>query len=227
MALSYDDLLGYSDAMALYDRSGEDTLWSTLHYERGTQEEIYDGLLAMYAYMRAEGAPSSIRHLKVDRVDLCMYGNTQPFRVRITNRLNDNFEYFYVKRADANRIFGLELEHILSPNRIGFFVHDETLLEEHIYGIPGDMFRDQFMQNPDLNQVRLAKEFVKFNERCLLRLLGDMHASNFVVDITMDFEMNFYRIRAIDFDQQSYEGSLKVYRPKSTKWSLASPRGLS
>ena len=41
-----------------------------------------------------------------------------------------------------------------------------------------------------------------------------MHSANFVVDITMDFEENFYRIRAIDFDQQSYEPSKKVYLPQ-------------
>lgn len=214
MPISYQDLLGYSDALALYDKHGEDTLWSTLHYPPGLRDEISHGLLTMYAYMRTEDDHSSLGHLKVDRVDLCMYGNTKPFRIRITNRLNDNSEYYYIKQADANRIFGLELEHILSPNRITYFSDSNTLLEDHIYGIPGDMFRDRFMENPNFNKVRFAKEFVKFNERCLLTLLGDMHASNFVVHITMDFEMNFYRIRAIDFDQQSHEGRLKVYRPQ-------------
>jgi hypothetical protein len=42
--------------------------------------------------------------------------------VRIVNRLNENFDYFYVKRVDANRVYGLELEHILSPNRMNYFV---------------------------------------------------------------------------------------------------------
>jgi hypothetical protein len=65
--------------------------------------------------------------------------------------------------------------------------------------------------------VRLAKEFVKFNERCFVRLLGDMHSANFVIDITPDFEETSYRLRAIDFDQQSYEGKRQVYLPQYFK----------
>ena len=217
MPLTYHDLLNYDHALALYDASGEDLLWSTLTYARGSEEEVHRALLEMYAFLRGGGDLSMTRFLQVDRVDLCMYGNTKPFRIRISNRLNDNFEYFYIKQADASRIFGLELEHILSPNRIIFFTDQETLLEEHIYGIPGDLFRDRYLGQFDFNSVRFAKEFVKFNERCFLRLLGDMHASNFVVDVTMDFESNFYRIRSIDFDQQSYEGTLNVYRPQFFK----------
>ena len=55
---------------------------------------------------------------------------------------------------------------------------------------------------------------MKFNERCFVRLLGDMHSNNFVVAITPDFEEVEYRIRAIDFDQQSYEGKKLVYMPQ-------------
>jgi hypothetical protein len=58
---------------------------------------------------------------------------------------------------------------------------------------------------------------VKFNERCFLRLLGDMRAYNYVVDITPDFEENHYRIRAIDFDQQCYEGKKSLYLPQFFK----------
>ena len=61
--------------------------------------------------------------------------------------------------------------------------------------------------------MRIAKEFVKFNERCFARLLGDMRAYNYVVDITPDFEDEQYRVRAIDFDQQSYEGKIQAYLP--------------
>jgi hypothetical protein len=100
----------------------------------------------------------------------------------------------------------LELEHILSPNRINYFVDRETLIEEHIAGIPGDQFIASWMEDKRVNKIRLAKEFVKFNERCFVRLLGDMRSYNYVVDITPDFDDVQYRIRAIDFDQQSYEG---------------------
>jgi hypothetical protein len=167
--------------------------------------------------MRTEGDDTLIDHLFVDRVDLCVYGNTKPFRVRIVNKINDNFDYFYIKKADASRIYGLELEHLLSPNRLVYYVRGNSLIEEHIAGLPGDQFINHYLQDPLLNKTRLAKEFVKFNERCFVRLLGDMHSSNFVVDITPDFEEVVYRIRAIDFDQQCYEGNIKVYLPQYFK----------
>src|SRR5690606_28621350 len=108
---------------------------------------------------------------------------------------------FYVKRADASRIYGLELEHILSPNRIDFLHDEDTLIEEHVSGIPGDVFCAEYLQHDRLDEVRVAKEFVKFNERCFLRLLGDMRSGNWVVDMTPDFDETVYRSRAIDFAQ--------------------------
>lgn len=79
------------------------------------------------------------------------------------------------------------------------------------------MFIKNNLQDKGLNEIRLAKEFVKFNERCFLRLLGDMRSYNYVIDITPDFEETHYRIRAIDFDQQSYEGRKKIYMPQFFK----------
>ena len=143
-----------------------------------------------------------MKHLYVDRIDYCHFGNSKPFRVRIVNKLNDNYDYFYVKRTDASRVYGLELEYILSPNRINFFIDGNTLIEEHIPGIPGDKFMQTYTNSPSFNKVRIAKEFVKFNERCFVRLLGDMRSYNYVIDITPDFEDEQYRVRAIDFDQQ-------------------------
>ena len=70
---------------------------------------------------------------------------------------------------------------------------------------------------PNFRKVRLAKEFVKFNERCFVRLLGDMRSYNYVIDITPDFEEAQYRVRAIDFDQQCYEGRKNVYLPQFFK----------
>jgi hypothetical protein len=81
-------------------------------------------------------------------------------------------------------------------------------------GIPGDQFIKVDLLNSNHNKVRLAKEFVKFNERCFLRLLGDMRSYNFVIDMTPDFDQIQYRIRTIDFDQQAYEGRLRFYFPQ-------------
>jgi hypothetical protein len=51
----------------------------------------------------------------------------------------------------------------------------------------------------------------------MIRLLGDMRAYNYVVIPIHDFDQVVYKIRAIDFDQQCYEGNFKVYRPQFFK----------
>jgi hypothetical protein len=48
-----------------------------------------------------------------------------------------------------------------------------------------------------------------------------MRSYNFVVNITPDIEDYQYRIRAIDFDQQSYEGRKNLYLPQFFKENLA------
>jgi hypothetical protein len=217
LSITYKDLLRYDNSIPLYDKWGTDTLWETVFYPQDDMQSVYMSLKKIYALLKADGDTSIMQHLYIDRVDLCVYGNTKPFRVRIVNNINDNFDYFYIKRADASRIYGLELEHLLSPNRINYIVQGDTLVEEHIAGIPGDQFIKQHLKDKSLNEIRLAKEFVKFNERCFVRLLGDMHSSNFVVEITPDFEEIHYRIRAIDFDQQSYEGRRAIYMPQYFK----------
>ena len=91
------------------------------------RRDIDRALLKIYTFLRAGGDLSMMRHLVVERVDLCLYGNTKPFRVRISNPYNDNFDSFYIKQADASRIYGLELEHILSPNRLNYYHYKGTL----------------------------------------------------------------------------------------------------
>jgi len=219
--IHYKELLRYTNSVALYDSKDNDTLWETVFFDESDRSEIHYNIKKIYALLKADGDMGVMRHLYVDRVDLCVYGNTQPFRIRIVNKINDNFDYFYIKHADASRVYGLELEHLLSPNRINYLVYKDTLIEEHIAGIPGEMFMKQYIHEGLLNPIRLAKEFVKFNERCFVRLLGDMHSSNFVIDVTPDFEEIHYRIRAIDFDQQSYEGKKSIYLPQYFKQNNA------
>lgn len=217
----YKELLRYSNSISLYDYNGNDTLWETVLYDELDRDEIHYNIKKIYAILKAEGDMSVMEHLYVDRVDWCTYGNTHPFRIRIVNKINDNFDYFYIKNADASRVYGLELEHLLSPNRIRYLVYKDTLIEEHIAGIPGVQFMKNQLLDPHLNPIRLSKEFVKFNERCFVRLLGDMHSSNFVIEVTPDFEDTHFRIRAIDFDQQCYEGSKSVYLPQYFKQNNA------
>ncbi len=217
LPISFEMLGRYSESITLYNKRGEDTLWQTVLYPPGEREEIEQALVQTYATLKVSGRMQLMEHLVTDRVDVCTWGNTAPMRVRILNKINENFDYFYVKRADASRIYGLELEHLLSPNRIEFLCSGDTVVEEHIAGIPGDDFINKWLDGHHLNEIRLAKEFVKFNVRCFVRLLGDMHAGNWVVDITPDFDETHYRIRAIDFDQQSHEGRLRVYLPQFYK----------
>ena len=58
---------------------------------------------------------------------------------------------------------------------------------------------------------------MEFNERCFIRLLGDMRSYNFVFVVTPDFEEAQLRIRAMDFDQQSFDGRKNFYRPQFFK----------
>lgn len=221
LPLKFQDLKRYVNRIPLLDKHGEDTLWESVSYAPSEMPEIYEALKIIYADLKTDGDASVIEHLVVDRVDVCTYANTHPFRIRIINNVNDNSDYFYIKNADASRIFGLELEHLLSPNVLSYMTDGETLVEEHIAGIPGDIFMSKHLADINLNPIRLAKEFIKFNERCFVRLLGDMHSSNFVVIITPDFEDFHYRIRSIDFDQQSYEASKSVYMPQYFKQNNA------
>ncbi|MEX0321745.1 MAG: hypothetical protein AB3N63_06265 [Puniceicoccaceae bacterium] len=217
LPVSYSRLMEWAESMPLFDADGEDTLWRTVIYRPEVWRRLNKHLTGIYAMLKTEGDVSYVDHLYVDRVDYCTFGNSNPFRIRVVNSYNENQDYYYIKKSDASRVYGLELEHLLSPNRMHYFVHDDILVEEHVVGIPGDVFIEQWMHDEHLNSIRLAKELVKFNERCFLRLLGDMRAYNFVVDVTPDFEDVQIRIRAMDFDQQSYSGRLKFYLPQFFK----------
>jgi hypothetical protein len=214
----YEDLLRFSGSVSVYDKHDEDTLWVRCWYPEFEREEIDYSLKKIYTILHSDGRSQGFDHLNVDAIDFCTFGNSKPFRIKVRNILNDNFTYFYVKKADASRVYGLEFEHILSPNRINFLVYKDTLIEEHIVGIPGDEFiKEKLDECTTSEKAQIAKQFVKFNERCMLRLLGDMRSYNYVVIPTHDFDRVEYKIRAIDFDQQNYEGRLNVYRPQFFK----------
>ncbi len=217
LPIHYEELQRFTYTIPLKDKNGKDAYWETVSYDMREWQYLKEALVQVYAILKTEGDFSFVNQLDVARIDFCAFGNSQPFRIKIKNRFNDNSDHYYIKRADASRVYGLELEHLLSPNRMTYFTNGQTLIEEHIPGIPGDEFIKHYLDHPDTNQVRFAKEFVKFNERCFMRLLGDMRSYNFVVDITPDIENIDYVIRAIDFDQQSYEGRKNLYLPQFFK----------
>lgn len=217
LPIAYADLLNFDETVPVIDKNGVDTYWEIPLYPQHVQDYLYEQLKIVYAELKASGNTRIVQHKVIERIEFCAFGNTRPFRIKIVNRLNDVYDYFYIKQADASRIYGLELEEILSPNQVNYLYDRSTLVEEHIVGIPGDVFAKSRMYTPDYNQTRIAKEFVKFNERCVISLLGDMRAYNFVMQITPDFDDFQFRIRAIDFDQQFYEGNIKVYMPQFFK----------
>src|SRR5208282_5169057 len=221
LPVTYERLRGFSEVIPLTDADGRPTLWDTVIYDGNEMRSLNEALKEVYALIKVDGDKSVVEHLYADRVDFCTFGNSMPFRIRIVNAYNDNQDYFYIKKADASRVYGLELEHLLSPNRLNFITHGSTLVEEHIPGIPGDIFITSWLHRPDLSPVRVAKELVKFNERCFVRLLGDMRSYNFVVVLVPDFEGVQVRIRAMDFDQQSYNGRLRFYLPQFFKENRA------
>lgn len=220
LPVSYDRLRAFSESAPLPDADGKPTLWEAVLYPPGEMPALNEALKQVYALLKVDGDYSVVRHLYIDRIDFCTFGNSTPFRIRIVNAYNDNPDYFYIKKADASRVYGLELEHLLSPNRLNFLTDRATLVEEHVPGVPGDVFIRDWLTRPDLRPVRVAKELVKFNERCFVRLLGDMRSYNFVFVVTPDFEHAQLKIRAMDFDQQSYEGRKNFYLPQFFKDNL-------
>tara|TARA_R110001592_G_scaffold237306_6_gene496228 strand:+ start:36497 stop:37558 length:1062 start_codon:yes stop_codon:yes gene_type:complete len=219
LPITYDDLTNYRELMSVVDKNGEDTLWYAALYLPSDLEQLHQQLVTVYEMLVADGY--KIPYLKIGSIEFCSFGNSKPFRIKVVNEINDNHDYFYVKRADASRIYGLELEEVFSPDKVSFLINGETLIEEHIVGVPCDDFILDNKHIQIVNRTRFAKEFVKFNERCFVRLLGDMRAYNFVVEITQDFDNVQYRLRAIDFDQQSYEGRKSIYLPQYYKGNRA------
>src|ERR1700712_4894368 len=220
LPVSYDTLKHFNYGIPVLDSNGKDTFLESVFYNPSLTDEIHASLKRMYSILKSSGHTQAEEHLYIERIDYCLFGNSKPFRIKIVNNYNEVYDYFYIKVADSSRIFGMELEHLLSPNFMNFMIDGNTLVEEHISGVPGDMFITQYLQRPEFNPKRIAKEFVKFNERCFVRLLGDMRSYNFIFDITQDFDDVQFKIRSIDFDQQSYEGSKNNYLPQFFKENL-------
>ena len=125
----YDDLLRFSGSVAVMNKHDQDSLWVRVFYSDSDRKEIDEQLKRVYALLHSDGSAMTIPYLNIDAIDYCTFGNSKPFRVKVRNTLNDNFIYFYVKKADASRVYGLELEHMLSPYNLNFLVNKNTLIE--------------------------------------------------------------------------------------------------
>ena len=122
LPIFYEDLLRFNGAVVVYDKNDKDTLWTRVFYNESDRLDIDLSLKKIYTILHSDGNEKTIPFLNVDAVDFCTFGNSKPFRIKIRNVLNDNYAYFYVKKADASRIYGLELEHMLSPFNLNFLV---------------------------------------------------------------------------------------------------------
>lgn len=144
ISIDYDDLARYVGSVDLLDTQDNHTLWQRVFYSDSETNELSENLKKIYNILLSDGSNTNTSDLNVDAVDYCTFGNSNPFRIKIRNILNDNFTYFYIKKIDSSRIYGLELEHITSPYNLNFILNKNTLIEEHISGIPGDDF---FLKN--------------------------------------------------------------------------------
>ena len=145
LPVSYDTLRHFNFSIPVLDSYGKDTLWESVFYIPSLTDEIHASLKRMYSILKSSGHTQAEEHLYIERIDYCLFGNSKPFRVKIVNNYNEVYDYFYIKVADSSRIFGMELEHLLSPNFMNFLIDGNTLVEEHISGVPGDMFITQYL----------------------------------------------------------------------------------
>jgi hypothetical protein len=121
ISLSYDDLLRYQQLIPITDNNGKDTNWFSALYPIAEQKYFQEELVNIYQTLVADG--DILNFVKVGSIDYCSFGNSKPFRIKVVNEINDNYDYFYVKKADASRLYGLELEEIFSPDKVTFFVN--------------------------------------------------------------------------------------------------------
>ena len=215
LPIAYSDLFHYQFTNAIKDENGKHTHWENVLYEPTILAAITSKLIATYQLLHQLPATD----YTITAIDFCEFANSMPFRISLINNSDNTNNYFYIKAADASRVYGLELEHLLSPNQTNFLYHQNTLVETHIDGVPGDEFLLTVNQLSGNEQKLIAEEFIRFNERCFVRLLGDMRSYNFVV-LQNETAASTFRIKAIDFDQQCYEGKLNLYLPQFYKENL-------
>src|SRR5690606_38259023 len=153
LPVSHKDLLNFTWSIPINDALGNSTHWEKAIYDKRDWDYLREGLVKIYAILKTEGDMSFANQLDVARIDYCAFGNSLPFRIRIINKYNANSDHYYLKIDDASRIYGLELEHFLSPNRLTYYTDVSTLVEEHIPGLPGDVLVEQYLDREENNKA--------------------------------------------------------------------------
>lgn len=213
LPVAYNDLLHYQYTNAIKDKNGKYTHWENVVYAPNVLLQLHKKLVHTYQLLTQIDDNDII----IAAIDFCEFANSMPYRITVLHRHTKIMSWYYIKMADASRLYGLELEHLLTINPINFFYHKNTLIEAHIEGIPGDDFIVQLPNLTAIEKLQVAQAFILFNEQCFARLLGDMRSYNFVV---IKNNGN-YTFRPIDFDQQCYEGKLALYFAHFYKENIA------
>lgn len=202
--LTYRDLHHYRYTDAIRDLQGKHTHWERVIYYEADYAVIEKQMRTCWHVLTGTSM------LELCSIDYCEYANSMPFRINIL--LEDQSETcFYIKSADASRVYGMELDRLLSDHSLTYLVAGQTLFETHIQGQPVDEWMVAAEGNREAEKAA-AEAFIRFSTYCLTRLLGDMRCYNFVYSGD--------GFRAIDFDQQSYEGRLHMYWPPFYKENL-------
>ncbi|MEN9570507.1 MAG: hypothetical protein RL172_1738 [Bacteroidota bacterium] len=216
LPVQYKELFYYRYTNAIKNEQGRPTHWENVVYDTQLLQSLEPRLVQLFLLLYPAATHNTF--YKITAIDFCEYANSMPFRITLCNSLSSTQYIYYIKAADASRLYGLELEALLTNNPVHFLYHQQTLVETHIAGIPGDDFLHQLPLLTVADSHLLAQAFIQFNEQCFARLLGDMRSYNFVVAPTAT---GGFCIRAIDFDQQCYEGRLNLYLPQFYKENYA------
>ena len=101
----YEDLLRFQGSVNVFDDDDNDTLWIRVYFNEFERDEIDLSLKRVYTILHSDGNETTIPFLNIDAIDFCTFGNSNPFRIKVRNILNDNYTYFYIKTADASYSF--------------------------------------------------------------------------------------------------------------------------
>ena len=101
LPILHKDLLNFTWSIPMKDKDGNYTHWEKAIYDKRDWDYLREGLVKIYAVLKTEGDLSFINHLDVERIDYCTFGNSLPFRIRIINKFNANYDHYYIKLTDA------------------------------------------------------------------------------------------------------------------------------
>ena len=139
------------------------------------------------------------KDIKITDVVEMSYADHKPLKVSV-NLKGGIEKVFYAKPFDERRLAGLELVHLLSPDKYNFSASGEAIYEDEIPGIEAEEFEANYKGDPFKNESYVS-ELVKLDFLTQLLLLGDMHKRNYLVSSNNITGEEKYSVRPIDFDK--------------------------